>query len=69
LADEHPFNEAGRRIKAALVSYQLGRAGVDSTLKQTPADAGKDWAELAQLLLQEMIRGLPVGRTLDKTVN
>ena len=30
----HPFNEAGRRLKAALISYQLGLTGVDRTLKE-----------------------------------
>jgi hypothetical protein len=33
-----PYNEAGRRIKAELVSYQLGKAGVDNTLEQTRED-------------------------------
>ena len=47
----HPYNEAGRRIKAALLSYQLGRAGVDRTLKEVPQDAGDEWAELAKELL------------------
>lgn len=50
----HPYNEAGRRIKAALMSYQLGRVGVDRTLKEVPEDAGEGWAELAKQLLIEM---------------
>jgi hypothetical protein len=50
----HPHNEAGRRLKAALVSYRVGRAGVDQTLKESPEDAGEDWAELAEELLREM---------------
>jgi hypothetical protein len=53
--EKHPYNEAGRRIKAALVSFQLGRAGVDRTLKETPEDAGEGWAELAEQLLYEMV--------------
>jgi hypothetical protein len=53
----HPYNEAARRLKAALISYQLGRAGVDYTLKQVPDDVGDDWAELAQSLLQGMVEG------------
>lgn len=48
------FNEAGRRLKAALISYQLGKAGVDSTLKNMPDDPGPGWAELAEQLLREM---------------
>ena len=58
----HPYNEAGRRLKAALVSYTAGRAGVDYTLKQTPEDAGDDWAELAESLLRGMLEGLPVAK-------
>jgi hypothetical protein len=50
----HPYNEAGRRLKAALISYQLGRKGVDSTLKQMPESAGEGWAEIAEKLLREM---------------
>ncbi len=52
---DHPYREAGRRLKAALVSYQLGRAGVDRTLKETPEDPGEGWAELAQHLLTQML--------------
>jgi hypothetical protein len=56
----HRYNEAGRRLKAALVSYSMGRAGVDYTLRQTPEDAGDGWAELAESLLRGMLEGLPV---------
>jgi len=48
---KHPYNEAGRRIKAALVSYRLGRDGVDYTLKQMPDIIDPFWCELAQNLL------------------
>ena len=50
----HPYNEAGRRIKAALLSYQLGRTGVDRTLKEVPENAGEGWSELAKELLIAM---------------
>jgi hypothetical protein len=50
----HPYNDAGRRLKAALVSYQLGRSGVDYTLKQMPELVDESWAELAENLLREM---------------
>ena len=60
---DHPYREAGRRLKAALVSNQLGRAGVDRTLKETPEDPGEGWAELAQRLLTEMMLNI------DKPVN
>jgi hypothetical protein len=52
---KHPYNEPGRRLKAALISYQLGRKGVDSTLK---GDARKcrcrDGGEIAEKLLRGM---------------
>jgi hypothetical protein len=52
---DHPYREAGRRLKAALVSYHLGRAGVDRTLKETPEDPGEGWAELTERLLTGMM--------------
>ena len=44
--------------QAALVSYLLGRAGVDRTLKETPEEAGEGLAELAESLLREMQGGV-----------
>jgi hypothetical protein len=64
----HPYNEAGRRLKAALISYQLGRAGVDYTLKQVPEDVGDDWAELAGSLLQGMLGGRSFPRAVSQLV-
>jgi hypothetical protein len=52
--NKHPFNEAGRRLKAALISYQLGLKGVDRTLKEIPEYAGDGWAETAEQLLRGM---------------
>jgi hypothetical protein len=52
---KHPYNEAGCRLKAALISYQIGRKGVDSTLKQVPENPGEGWADLAQRLLYDML--------------
>lgn len=54
----HPFNEAGRRLKAALISYQLGLTGVDRTLKEMPEVVDDSWAELAQSLLTKMANNL-----------
>lgn len=54
IMSDHPYKEAGRRLKAALISYRLGRAGVDRTLKQIPDDPGEGWAELAQELDRRM---------------
>lgn len=59
----HPYNEAGRRIKAALISYQLGMKGVDRTLKEMPEYAGDGWAELAEKLLRDM-----TGRVIEELI-
>jgi hypothetical protein len=48
------FREAGRRLKAAMISYQMGYKGVDSTLKQLPEDPGDSWAEMAEHILRGM---------------
>jgi hypothetical protein len=50
----HPYNEAGRRLKAALISYILGRPGVDRTLIEVPEDVGDGWGDLAKQLIDEM---------------
>ena len=50
----HRYNEAGRRLQAAMLSYQMGYKGVDSTLKTTPAVVDESWADLAEQLLKEM---------------
>lgn len=57
MADDS-YREAGRRLKAALISYQLGRAGVDRTLKEVSDDPGEGWVELAQILLRQMALNL-----------
>lgn len=55
---DHPYREAARRLKAALVSHQLGRAGVDRTLKEVPEDPGEGWGERAERLLTEITLNL-----------
>jgi len=50
----HAYNEAGRRVIAALLSYQLGRASVDRILKEVPEDVGERWAGVARQFLVEM---------------
>ncbi len=50
------FDDLGRRILAALVSYQSGYAGVDSTLKKArnrPID--KTWSQLGEMLLAYLV--------------
>jgi predicted metal-binding protein len=60
--NDHPFKEAGRRLKAALISYQLGKKGVDSTLKSAPENPGEGWAELAEQLIMDMLTQLDAKR-------
>ena len=55
---DHPYREAGRRLKAAIISYRLGKAGVDSTLRQIPDDPGEGWAELAEEIDRSMAEQL-----------
>jgi hypothetical protein len=62
---KHPYNEAGRRLKAALISYQMGYSGVDDTLKQMPQVAELIWCERAESLLIEMA-GQVASRLLAK---
>jgi hypothetical protein len=53
VSKEHPYTELGRRIQAALISYQLGLVGVDSTLKKLPpGQCGPGFAELGETLLK-----------------
>jgi hypothetical protein len=49
------FPSAGRRLAAALISYQIGHSGVDRVLKQY-SDKKVDpwWEKKAQELLREM---------------
>jgi len=61
--EDHPYKEAGRRLKAAIISYRLGRAGVDRTLKETPAGPGEGWAELAEQLDRAM--AIKVGKLFN----
>ncbi len=56
---KYSYNEAGRRIKAALISYIAGYAGIGSTLKKVPAIVEERWAELAKHLVVEMINAKP----------
>jgi len=50
----HPYNEAGRKLKAAVVSSLLRLKGVDSTLKEMPEVVDERWAELAEQLMREV---------------
>lgn len=63
---DHPYREAGRRLKAAIISYRLGRAGVDRTLKELPDDPGDGWAELAEQLDRAL--AAQVGKLFDPAV-
>jgi hypothetical protein len=51
----HPFNEAGRRLLAAVMSSQL-RIGMDYCLQRYIAEeVDPSWAELAYRLQQELV--------------
>ena len=47
------FEEAGRRIKAAVISYLMSYKGVDRTLKEMgDEDPGEFWSDLAEKLVR-----------------
>jgi hypothetical protein len=49
---EHPDNELGRRLLAAVLSYRMGRTSVDWTLEhEIPEVVNNCWSELGQRLL------------------
>ena len=60
----HPFNEPGRRLKAAVVSYIAGYDGVDSTLERVPEDPGEQWAALAEMLIGQILKNPDVRKVL-----
>jgi hypothetical protein len=45
-----------------MISYQLGLAGVDSTLKKLPKIVDASWAEMAEKLLHGMAVELETSR-------
>jgi hypothetical protein len=50
------FPSAGRRLAAALISYQIGHAGVDRVLKQhMDKKVNPWWEKKAQELIREMM--------------
>jgi hypothetical protein len=54
----HTYNEAGRRLLASVLSYQLG-IKVDYCLKKyVPEEVDRGWAELAQTLLIGISEGV-----------
>jgi hypothetical protein len=46
------FEEAGRKIKAAVISSLMRYKGVDRVLKELPEDPGEYWSDLAEHLLR-----------------
>jgi hypothetical protein len=49
------FEEAGRRIKAAVISYLKRDKGVDRTLKEMgDEDPGEYWSDQAEKLVRTM---------------
>jgi hypothetical protein len=53
MADD-PYNELGRRLLAAVISYRMGYAVVDRTLKTIPETVHSSWAQLGQDLDRAM---------------
>lgn len=63
MAKARSFPSAGRRLLAALISYQAGHAGVDRILKQyAHVKIRPEWDELAMKLLAEINRATESGR-------
>jgi hypothetical protein len=52
----HRYNEAGRRLQAAVISFHMGYKGVDATLKTTPEVVDESWAELAAQLIRGILQ-------------
>lgn len=49
------YEEAGRRVKAAVISYLMRYKGVDRTLKEMgDEDPGDYWSDLAEKLVRGM---------------
>lgn len=56
--DEDALRELGRRLLAALISYQAGEASMDETLaKYVPAEPDPAWGEMGFLLLRAVVEG------------
>lgn len=56
--------QTGQRLLAALISYQVGHAGVDSILKRyANVKIKPEWDELAMKLLAEINQATASGRT------
>jgi hypothetical protein len=50
----HPYNELGRRLFAAVVSYELGLRGLDYTLREYAPESVDDfWSDLGEQLLRQ----------------
>jgi hypothetical protein len=62
-ANHEAKDELGRRILAALMSYQLNLKSVDYTMKTYLSNQNVDpsWGELGWALLELMNRDLPLG--------
>jgi hypothetical protein len=53
------FEDAGRRVKAAVISYLMRYKGIDRTLKEMgDEDPGGFWSDLAEKLVRGMNTGV-----------
>jgi len=63
----HPYNELGRRLLAAVISYRMGYAGVDRVLKNTvPPKVETSWADLGATLDREIAEA--IGRSVAPSI-
>lgn len=54
----HPYNEAGRRLLAAVMSYQLSIKMDYCLRKYVPEEVDNGWAEMAETLLRGISEGI-----------
>ena len=54
----HPYNEAGRRLLAAVMSYRLSIRMDYCLQKYVPEEVDSGWAEMAETLLRGVSSGI-----------
>ena len=64
----HRYNQAGRMLLAAMMTYQLGNRSIDHILKtQIPEEVDESWATLAEDILRGMAEGMGRRATLPES--
>ena len=49
------YQDLGRRLLAAVMSFQLGRKGVDHELRHTTGEVSEYWQQLAERVHREVL--------------